>query len=290
MDIGGSKIAVIARALGSGRTVHSDKVKTPAAEGVEGVLRTLDAQLDRLPGGRGAVAALGVAVPGHVDRAGRVLRAGNLKGWVDVPFRVLLEERYRVPVYVERDANCGALGEKWCGAAMHMDDFVFLSLGTGVGAGLFLDGRLHRGAHQSAGEAGDVAFPPDGETVGGVASKRDIKEAVKRASGEKMSTAEAFVRARHERRLERATRKSVAYLGGLVTALSALLDPEAILLGGGASKAGDALVRRLRREVPRQLSRTRLLVAALGPKAPLYGALFGASELLRRGRAQAQHP
>jgi predicted NBD/HSP70 family sugar kinase len=84
--------------------------------------------------------------------------------------------------------------------------------------------------------------------------------------------------------------EGVLYLGSLLTALSALLDPEAILLGGGASKAGDALVRRLRREVPRHLSRTRLMVGGLGPQAPLYGALFGASELLRRGRAQAQHP
>src|SRR5262245_7895982 len=156
VDIGGSKIAVLAREVGKRREVLADKVKTPAEGGVEAVLGALDAQIAALPGGSPTLAALGVAVAGRVDGSGHVLHAGNLRGWIDVPLRALLEKRYGVPVFVERDASCGALGEKWCGAATHMTDFVFLSLGTGVGAGLFLDGRLRRGAHFAAGEAGDV--------------------------------------------------------------------------------------------------------------------------------------
>lgn len=280
VDIGGSKIAVLVRELRRGRDVHQDKVKTPADEDVEAVLRVIDAQLERVPGGVRGVSALGVAVPGFVDPAGHVLRAGNLAGWVDVPLRVMLERRYGVPVFVERDANCGALGEKWCGAATHMRDFVFLSLGTGVGAGLFLGGRLHRGAHHAAGEAGDLVFP-GGETVGGVASKHAIKKAARRASGDDLTPAEAFARARREPRLERATREPVEVLGGLVVALGALLDPEAIVVGGGTSKAGDALLRRLRREIPRDLAhRVRLVVAGLGARSPLYGALWGARAAL----------
>lgn len=273
---------MLARDVRRGRDVHEDKVRTPDGADVEAILAVIDAQLQRVPGGRRGVAALGVAAPGFVDPAGHVLRAGNLAGWVDVPLRVMLERRYGVPVFVERDANCGALGEKWCGAATHMRDFVFLSLGTGVGAGLFLGGRLHRGAHHAAGEAGDLAFPAGGETVGGVASKRAIKRAARRASGDDLSPAEAFARAPRERRLERATREPVAYLGGLVIALVALLDPEAIVVGGGTSKAGDALMRRLREAVPRELAhRTRLVLAGLGARSPLYGALWGAREALR---------
>jgi glucokinase len=285
-DVGGSKIAVLARDLGTGRDVHADRVRTPAAGDVEAVLGVVDAQLARLPGGPGAVAALGVAFAGPVDPNGRVLQAGNLRGWDGVPLRAVLEERYGAPAYVERDANCGAVGERWCGAAVDLDDFVFLSLGTGVGAGLFLGGRLHRGAHDAAGEAGDVAFPPRG-TVGGAASKRAIKAAAQRAAGERMSTVEAFTRAVRDRELRRATRRPVESLAGLVIAIAALLDPEAILFGGGTSKAGEALLRRLRRRVPRHLARARLVLAGLGARSPLYGALWGAGELARGARERA---
>jgi glucokinase len=281
-DIGGSKISFVAREVGSARDVHANKVKTPADDGLEAVLDVLDQQIDELPGGSASVAAIGVAVAGRVDAEGRVLVAGNLRGWVDVPLRALLEKRHGVPVFVERDANCGALGEKWCGVATDMEDFVFLSLGTGVGAGLFLEGRLRRGAHFAAGEAGDVSFPDEGDTLGGVLSKRLLAKAVKRATGEKMSADEALSRARREPRLERATRRPVAYLGSAVSAISALLDPEAIVVGGGTSEAGEALLRRVRGQVPRDLSRTRLILAGLGTQSPLYGALWGAGEVRRR--------
>jgi glucokinase len=150
VDIGGSKISTLARRVGSDRDVFGEKLKTPAKSGVEAVLRLLDELIDELAGGPAGLKALGVAVSRHVDDAGHVLWAGNLDGWVDVPLRGILEERYEVPAYVERDANCAALGEKWVGAAKAMNDFVFLALGTGIGAGLFLNGRLYRGAHFEA--------------------------------------------------------------------------------------------------------------------------------------------
>jgi predicted NBD/HSP70 family sugar kinase len=216
-----------------------------------------------------------------VELPGRVVRAGNLDGWEDVQLRARLARRYGVPAFVERDANCGALGEKWCGAARRMTDFVFLSLGTGVGAGLFLDGRLRRGAHGAAGEAGDLAFPHAG-TAGEVLSKRAVKKVARRATNEDLSAADALARAEREPRLERATREIVVSLASVVVALSALLDPEAILVGGGTGKAGDALLGRVRREIPRSLRRTRLMEAGLGSRSPVYGALWGAEQVRRR--------
>jgi glucokinase len=158
IDIGGSKIAFLAREVKSGLDVYADKIKTPVDAGVEAILDILHEHIEAMPGGRAAMRALGVAVPGSVDFRGRVLRAGNLEGWVDVPLQAMLERRYGVPVFVERDSNCGALGEKWCGAAANLHSFVFLALGTGIGAGLFLDGKLYRGAHFASGEAGDLTF------------------------------------------------------------------------------------------------------------------------------------
>jgi predicted NBD/HSP70 family sugar kinase len=293
VDIGGSKIAVLAREVNSGRIVHADKIKTPASEGIRAILRLIDEQMDNVPGGRASVVALGVAVPGHVDHRGHVHRAGNLIGWFDVPLRAVLEARYRIPVFVERDANCAALGEKWCGAAKRMNDFVFLALGTGVGAGLFLNGGIYRGAHFAAGEAGDMSFPSnepgkDARTVSEVVGKRAIKKKVKEATGEKMSAAEALVQAKSERRLERATRDVVEYLGTSVVAISSLLDPEAILFGGGTSNAGKALLERVRqRAAPDLVVHPRLLLAGLGSESQLYGALWGAAGLLERDECQA---
>jgi glucokinase len=284
VDIGGSKVAILAREIGSERDVYAEKLKTPAADGVEAILRLLDAQIDNLPGGRSSMSGLGVAVPGYVTDEGHVLRAGNLKGWVDVPLRSMLEDRYGVPIFVERDANCGAIGEKWRGAARKMDDFVFLALGTGVGAGLFLDGRIYRGAHFAAGEAGDISFDHDsGPTVSDVVGKRAIRNKVERATGQKMSAAEALARAKRKPRLARATKDAVEYLGTLAVAMVALLDPEAILFGGGTSKAGEALLERVRRRVAARLElRARLMPAGLGSDSQLFGALWGVENMIDR--------
>jgi glucokinase len=279
VDIGGSKISTLARRVGSDRDVFGEKLKTPAKGGVEAVLRLLDEQIDKLAGGRDGLKALGVAVPGHVDDAGHVLWAGNLDGWVDVPLRGILEERYEVPVYVERDANCAALGEKWTGAAKAMNDFVFLALGTGIGAGLFLNGRLYRGAHFAAGEVGNMRLfsgkAEGGPAVSEIVGKRAIKRDAERATGRRMSAAEALEQAAEKRRLRRATRKVVEYLSASVMAISSVLDPEAILFGGGTSEAGEALLGRIRKRVA-PLFGTRLIRAGLGTDSQLYGALWGA--------------
>jgi glucokinase len=292
VDIGGSKTAILARAVGSERKARVEKYKTPADGGVGAMLTLLDGHLDELPGGRSSLAALGVAVPGHVDPNGHVVCAGNLEGWVDVPLREQLEERYRVPVFVEGDANCGALGEKWLGAAKEMNDFVFLALGTGVGAGVFVNGLLYRGAHSAAGEVGDMTFPRGGRdkgaarTLSSVVGKRALKKTVRRETGKKLTAAEALHRAAKERRLERVTREFIDYLSTSVVAISSLLDPEAIVFGGGTSKAGEALLKRVREAVaPNHVVRARLMLAGLGSEAQLYGALWGAQNALASSQA-----
>jgi len=285
VDIGGSKIAVLAREVRGEKSIYADKLKTPADEGVGTILQLLDGQIEKVPGGRAGLKALGVAVPGPVDHTGHVLRAGNLKGWVDIPLREMLEDRYGVPVYVERDANCGAIGEKWFGAAKDMSDFAFLSLGTGVGAGLFLDGRLYRGAHFAAGEAGEMTFPTDDSDappprVSDVVGKRSIQKKAKRATGEKMSAAEALAKSQGEPRLERVTEDVVEYLSSLTVAICSLLDPEGIIFGGGTSKAGEALLKRVRERAEASSAiRARLLLAKLGSESMLYGALWGAAKI-----------
>jgi predicted NBD/HSP70 family sugar kinase len=290
VDIGGSKIAILAREPGRRRDMHQAKIPTPRKSDVGSMLRLLDDQLERIPGGRRALVALGVAVPGHVDDTGHVLNAGNLDRWVNVPLREQLEDRYGIPVAVERDANCGALGEKWLGAAKEMDDFVLLALGTGVGAGIFLDGRIYRGAHFAAGEAGDISFPKrkprkEAATVSDVVGKFSISKKAERATGKKMSAAEALERASEDEKLEPVAKKVVDYLSASVVAISALLDPEAILFGGGTSEAGEALLQRVRdRVAERHVVRCRLMLAGLGGRAQVLGALWLAERAVASAR------
>jgi glucokinase len=285
IDIGGTKTAVLAREVGSDREVYSEKLKTPAKEGVGAMLRLIDEQVDSLPGGRESMVALGVAVPGPVDDSGHVIYAGNLVGWGDVPLRDQLEERYAVPVYVERDANCGAVGEKWLGVAKEMKDFVFLALGTGVGAGVFIDGSLYRGAHYAAGEVGDMTFASEQTRLSDVVGKKTIKEKAKKATGKKMSAAEALERAEKDRSLRPVARDVVEYLSTSVVAISSLLDPEAIVFGGGTSQAGEPLLKMVRERVaPLHVVRARLLLGELGSAAQVYGAIWGAKHVIQARR------
>ena len=282
VDIGGSKIAVLAREGLDGADVLADKIATPEDSTVAAILAILDSSVAALPGR--SVGAIGVAVPGPVDDRGNVLRAGNLQGWNDVPLRALLGKRYGAPAFVEGDANCGALGEKWCGAARYMDDFVFLALGTGLGAGVFLDGKIHRGAHFSAGQTGELIVY--GREVGIEAGKRSIQKAVRKATGRKMRAADALRRAEGDARLQEATVFALESLATAVSAIWSIVDPEAIILGGGTSKAGRPLVRQIRARL--DPFKPRILLAKLGPQAQLFGALWGAGNCAK-SRNEGRH-
>jgi glucokinase len=290
-DIGGSKVAVKAMDVDAEHELYAAKLKTPADEGVPAMLRLIDAQIAKVPGGKAKLGAVGVAVPGHVDDAGRVLQAGNLRGWRDVPLRKQLEDRYGVPVFVDKDANCGAIGEKWLGAAKKMDDFVFLALGTGVGAGLFIAGSLYRGVHFAAGEAGDMTFPSDESDektrLSDVVGKQSIKKKAKKATGKKMSAAEALTKSLRMRALRPVAEDVVEHLSSSVVAISALLDPEAIIFGGGTSKAGEPLLKMVRERIERRVVRAELLLAKLGTDSQLYGALWGAQQATSANRRRA---
>lgn len=107
-----------------------------------------------------AIGAIAAGVPGVTDaKEGLVVATSYLMGWRDVPFRALLESALGVPAAVDNDVNLGAIGEGWAGVAKGFDDFVFLAIGSGVGAGITLNGKLHRGGSWMAGEIGYMLVP-----------------------------------------------------------------------------------------------------------------------------------
>ena len=227
----------------------------------------------------------------NVD-TGVVVSAPNLSGWNDVPLRTMIAKSMGVPAVVENDTDLAAIGEQWRGAAEDIENFIFVALGTGLGAGIFLRGRAYHGANWCAGEIGYMGLKDKGRQPLRVRSTGQLDRAIGGAGIEA-----------EWRRLLRAQRKTQANLVGLrateifdlavdghalaaqivvytariladcLSDLSLALDPELIVLGGGigchsALRAG---TEKMLNE--NEFSRPRILSSSLGTQAQLYGAI-----------------
>jgi predicted NBD/HSP70 family sugar kinase len=210
-----------------------------------------------------------VGVPGVPEPGTGVLRlAENVAGLEGRAFGLELERALELPVTLENDINLAALGEQWQGVARGVDDFVFLSVGTGMGAGLVLGGELHRGRHGAAGEidfalAGidetvDPSAPQVAELAGGQADARSIFGAARNGDADARAVVEEVARriALH------------------VAAIAAVADVELVVLGGGIGANGDLLLDPVDRLLGEWLPfPPRVEVSTLGEAAVLTGAL-----------------
>jgi predicted NBD/HSP70 family sugar kinase len=250
---------------------------------VDCVVGAIDRLLADSEHDRTALQGIGVAVPGLVDvEAGVVLTAGNLAGWTQVPLCDLLEAQLHVPVVIEHDANAAALGERWRGAAQDLTNFTFVALGTGVGVGIVLNGHLYRGAHHAAGELGDLVVgrqflgqERDGQgNLAQLIGGKTLRRRAHQVTGDELSAAEAISHADEDAQLARMADEVADYLAMAVIAIAALLDPEAIIVGGGTAEAGEDLLDPVRERVAREvLAPPPLIASTLGSDAQLYGAL-----------------
>ena len=209
VDIGGTKTALLAWERTTDEVLAQDVFATPTEIGPEAMVDRLVAATDTLLAGcgqeRASMRGIGVAVPGLVDaQAGVVLTAGNLAGWSRVPLIDLLEAKLHVPVVIEHDANAAALGERWRGAARNLETFAFVALGTGIGVGIVVNGRLYRGAHHAAGELGDLVVGRDflGQERGGqgnlaqLIGGKTLRRRARQATGDDLSSADVISQAR----------------------------------------------------------------------------------------------
>jgi glucokinase len=215
----------------------------------------------------GTLRAVGVSAGGPLD-AGRssLLSVPNLPGWEGVPVRSLLEDAFQVPVGVENDANACALAEWRYGAGRGVEDLAFLTCSTGIGAGLILGGRLHRGSRNLAGEVGHVPVVPEGDLCG--CGKRGCLEAYASGAGiarrlRVLREADPALPSSARELTERArtgdawSRDFLAETARLLarglTALVYIVDPQRIVLGTIAVGAGELLLGPLREELRRLL-------------------------------------
>lgn len=279
-DIGGTNIRA-ARVSRTGRISHRVETATPA-KGGSAVVETLLALLNQIP--RDGACALGVDIPGLAYRNGDVW-APNIPGWKRMPLRKKLQQRLGMPVVVVSDRNAFVLGEAWKGAGRRCRDLVFVAVGTGVGAGILVDGRLLRGHDELAGCLGWMAvcdrFLPKYGKVGclenhsaGIGIAAEARRHFKR----RMTAREvALLAAQGDARARKILRDAGNYLGLALANLVSTLNPEMIVLGGGVTDAAEFMLPAARQTMQRwaqpiAVRQTRLVCSELGGSASLLGA------------------
>lgn len=250
VDVGGSKVLVGLAAWGEEPALlDREKFPTEAHHG-EDLLDRIFAAIDRLISRSGlkasSLSGLGIVVPGPVDvREGRVLECANVPSLKGVNIRQVFGERYGLPIGVENDAHAAALAEARGGAGRAYSDFVYVCLGTGIGGGLIIDGKLHGGRNGVAGEISHLVFPGEGELYA-IASGKALWERY----GMDAMTLAAGCEAGVPRALE-ARDHLVRYIGAGLANVVTLLNPEAIVIGGGLCAAGRHFLEPLEAEIRR---------------------------------------
>jgi len=261
----------------------------------------------------GTVRGIAIGVPGGVDpRTGKVLEANNVPGWHEVDMGGELEEAFQLPVYLDNDANMAAIGERWRGVARGVDDFVFIALGTGIGAGLFVNGQISRGRNGFAGELfrmnlewprWNEDFPDTGYLeayVSGRGLATEGRKVLAEGNGRPLnSLAESrdarFVfdalRKNHPQ-AKALVEKSFVMLGVGVANIANILDPELIVFNGGLVQgAPEMLLEIVERVVARIHPRPpHIRFSTLGDQAQIWGALHTVVDPARHNGIPASKP
>jgi predicted NBD/HSP70 family sugar kinase len=250
--------------------------------------------------GHGRLRAVGISVPSAVDaERGVVAFANNLPGWKDIHLGRELEKEFRVPVFLENDANLAAIGERWRGVARGVSNFVFIAIGTGIGSGIFVDGKLYRGHSGWAGELFRMnvdwqRWSEDFKDTGlfenyvsgmGIAMEgRKVlaMPAAIAASGLAQERDAYFVfQSFHEGIAEaRAVLEKIfTMLGVGIANVVAVLEPDLIVLGGGITKGAPEFMLATVEKVVRAIQKDHsppVKLSALEDKAQTFGAIYSA--------------
>ena len=163
VDLGGTNLRLALADL-SGTILARWSSSAAGLRGPDSVIKRISSgvscMLQEVPVSREALRSIAIGVPGIADvENGIVVATSYLMGWRDVPLRALIESELNVPAVVDNDVNMAAIGEQWAGSAKDAKDFVFLAIGTGIGAGIVLNGNLFRGSSWAAGEIGYMLLP-----------------------------------------------------------------------------------------------------------------------------------
>ncbi len=306
IDLGGSHVhyaladfsgEILAEATEKVRPEYGPRKLT--AQLIDGIRRLKSKQKRR------AVRVIAVGVPSSVDQEhGLVIYANNLPGWTNIPLGRVLTNEFRMPILLDKDTNMAAIGEHWKGAARGVDNFVFVALGTGIGCGIIIDGKLYRGFAGAAGEIylmnldwsrwaedfRDTGYFEKYASGRGIAEEGRRQLPTPRAQQDHGLSAErnaffVFEAFQHgDSRAQVVLEKTFTVLGVGLANIATVLDPGMIVLGGGVVKGAPTLMLRTVRKVISRLcpNPPRLKLSSLGDKAQTFGAIASALEVARR--------
>ena len=269
IDVGGTNVK-IALVDTKGKIVYSNSVPTRAEMGYEYTVNNIkQAIYDLLKETKLTtkdIEGIGFGFPGQVDyKAGIVRNAPNIPGWVEVPIAKLIEDEFKIPTRVDNDVRCAALGELNYGAGKGCENLICITVGTGIGSGLILNGKLVRGASNAAGEIGHIKLNMNGGPICGCGDTGCLEAF---ASGPSIvAMAEDYIRGGKSTKFrEMASGGQITpyivceaakagdpvaqriftimgeYIGIGLASVVNLLNPERIIVGGGVADAGEILL------------------------------------------------
>ena len=266
VDIGGTKFSMGRVKNGAIVTKSYQEISRTASK--EETLKMLTDNLSTLltPG----VEGIGVGVPGIVDQeTGVIYDIQNIPAWKEVPLQEYLEKRYKLPVAINNDANCFALGEKVYGKGQAFQNFVGLSIGTGLGMGVIINNQLYSGVMSGAGEIGMLPYKEGiiEEYAGSFFFQREYQQSAKELNDKAMEGDAMALKA---------YREFGGHLGEAIKIILFMYAPEAIIIGGSISKAYPFYKEALKVSLdtfnyPKQIEGLKLLISG-NAEMPILGA------------------
>jgi glucokinase len=288
VDLGGTNLRMAA-VRQDGHILHLAKTPTPrefSPDLLMQLFEKLASECRAAIGSDHAIGAIGAGVPANVNTDGILRNLPNLPLLAGMHLKTELTSKFGLPAVVENDATAAAIGENWLGASMNVRDSVLITLGTGVGGGIIINNEPLRGVDGTAGKIGHMCVEPDGAPCG----------CGSRGCIEQYASATAMVRMAREAGLELSTSRELydasmsgdekarsvfqkmgTYLGITIGALLNALNPEMVVIGGGAAAGWDAFVEPLNSEIQYRAfsepaARAEIVRSQLGDNAGILGS------------------
>lgn len=277
IDIGGTMIKY-GLVSSDGEILSTDKIETEAEKGLENILNKIDNIFKRYKENN----PVGIAVSGTGQINGIIGKVigGNpiIPNWIGTNLVKILEEKYNLPIVLENDVNCVALGEKWIGAGKNLKNFICLTIGTGIGGGIILNNQLFRGENFVAGEFGHILIKK-GEFEQ-FASTTALIRLVKERTGKTLNGKEIFDLEKKE--IVEYQEVISEWIENLTDGLSSIIycfNPANIILGGGVIGQGEALINRVKNSLFKKIGlqfkeKLNIIQAKLGNNAGMIGASY----------------
>lgn len=287
LDIGGTavKYGLLDE---NGVILELGEFPTEAEKGVENLFKNICGVIDKYLSDD----ILGIAVSGtgQIDGTiGKVI-GGNpiIPGWIGTNLVEKLEDRYKIPAVLENDVNCAALGEKWLGAGKNSENFVCLTIGTGIGGGIILNGDIFRGDTYVAGEFGHIQIVKSGEEClcgkkgcyERYASTTALVKMVKEKTGKTLNGKEIFeLEKSGDKEIKEIVDRWIDYFTDGLSTIAYIFNPPLVVIGGGVTKQGEYLLNRILVSLDSKLGinykkNLKIKFAELGNNAGILGAEY----------------